>query len=156
VTPLCVLCLRPVRRKRPPRGMDAARTGAPGCGRHRSDPITGIRIGPVRAKHREIPPISMRRAWFAIALSVASEKAGRMTGVERGVRHAQDRFLSRGGARPGFHAGSRRSSFFIGAPQHGQETTWGGFSGGGVAAAPTSSGRPVWKAMRSRFLCAAG
>jgi hypothetical protein len=74
-------------------------------------------------------------------------------GVMR-VDHAQDRLIG-GGARPELHAGNRRSSFFIGSPQHRQATTWGGFTGG-AGSGPMSSGRPVWKAIRSRLALAAG
>ena len=81
--------------------------------------------------------------------NAASHRDGRMR-----VDHAQDRLIG-GGARLGRQAGNRRSSFFIGSPQHGQATMWGGFTGG-AGSGPTSNGRPVWKAMRSRLALAAG
>ena len=40
------------------------------------------------------------------------------------------------------HAGNSRNNFFIGSPQHGQATTWGGFTGV-TGTAPMSSGRSV-------------
>ena len=43
-----------------------------------------------------------------------------------------------------------------GPPQHGHVLGGRSGLGGGRAAAPTSSGRPVWKAMRSRLALAAG
>ena len=44
-------------------------------------------------------------------------KAGRHPSGERVSVHAHERFMG-GGARPGCHAGNRRSIFFIGSPQH--------------------------------------
>ena len=117
--------------------------------------LTGYAIGSDGANWQFFPPIFMRCPYLAMALSVVSKKAGRCPSIGWGNGHAQDCFLSGGGARLGLHAGSRRRSFFIGSPQHGQETMWGGF-GGGMAAAPMSRGRPVWKAIRSRLALAAG
>lgn len=60
-----------------------------------------------------------------------------------------------GGGRALRHAGRIWKIGFISPPQHGQETRRGGFASG-LALAPMSNGRPVWKAMRSRFALAAG
>ncbi|RYD80560.1 MAG: hypothetical protein EOP84_11905 [Verrucomicrobiaceae bacterium] len=87
-----------------------------------------------------------------MALSLGSEKAGGYPIVGSSSVHAQDRRLPGGGARLGFHGGRSWKSFFIGSPQHGQETMWGGFSGT-AAAAPMSKGRPVWKAIRHELRC---
>jgi hypothetical protein len=67
------------------------------------------------------------------------------------MAHVQDCF-SRGGARLaldcGVMAGSARHGgrsfhiFFIGSPQHGQVTTWGGFTGG-TGTVPMNKRRPV-------------
>jgi hypothetical protein len=84
-------------------------------------------------------------------LENAAARRNRIVGVDHGARDRS----GGGGARPGFQAGKSRSNFFIGSPQHGQATTWGGLTGA-ACSAPTSSGRPVWKAMRSRLIFAAG
>ena len=91
-----------------------------------------------------------------MALLHESEKAcchadDESVGDESLSAHALDRFLCGGGTRAGRHAGSSRKHFFIGSPQHGEVTTCGGF-GCGMWSAPMSSGRTVWKAMRSRIV----
>ena len=92
--------------------------------------------------------------------SVESEEAGH-AGDGVWADHAQDRFKGGGRAHLAFVAlaelarleGNRRRSRVIGCSQHGHLTTCGGL-GAGVTTAPMSNGRPVWKAMRSRFALA--
>ena len=86
----------------------------------------GIKLDGV--KPHDLPVISNRRTQFAEASSVGLEKAGACQWDDGCGTHAQDRCKG-GGARLGFQAGSNWKIFFIGSPQHGQATTWGGFAG---------------------------
>ena len=93
------------------------------------------------------------RAWSLEAMAVVTAKSGAIGGV-RVAGHAQ-RGAGDGGARPDFHGGRRRKMTLIGLPQHGPGRGRAGFGVGGRKG-PTKCGLPVWKAMCSRLVLAAG